>query len=387
MNKTQLIGLANEIDEQGWCKICPYGESSKITATKDGRINTYIQVMDQEGAIALANGFNSLWGRMRRAIASVPLFDGHPDLARIDPKQISGAGQPETPVGSINRLEARDNGLYAQVALFPSGQALANDGKKWISPFWWSTETDVRGDIKVVKPVELISGGLTSRPNIEGGEALANTKTVNAGTSNMKPHIIGFLAARGIALANTASDEDCLARVVGITTKLEADLAAANTDKLALANEKTALANEKAALITERDAAKTAATQAAEKATQAATALANERGALSEALVDLAITQGRIALADRDARIKRLKEATDFGAEKTALANESVKHATTGSTDRKGEAKFDASARQQLHGLCNERMQSDKVGFDQAWDAVIADPKNAALVASMRAKS
>ena len=387
MNKTQLIGLANEIDEQGWCKICPYGESSKITASRDGRINTYIQVMDQEGAIALANGFNSLWGRMKRAIASVPLFDGHPDLTRIDPNQSGGSRQPETPVGSINRLEARDNGLYAQVALFPSGQALANDGKKFISPFWWTAEAETRGDLKVVRPFELISGGLTSRPNIQGGEALANTQTLNVGSSNMKAHIIGFLAARGFALANSASDEDCLARVIGITTKLEADLTAANADKAALANEKTALANEKAALITERDTAKSDVTKATENATQATTALANERGALSEALVDLAIAQGRIAVADRDARIKRLKEATDFSSEKTALANESVKHSTTAGTDRKGEAKFDATARHQLHALCNERMQSDKLGFNEAWDAVITDPKNAALVASMRAKS
>jgi len=102
----------------------------------------------------------------------------------------------------------------------------------------------------------------------------------------------------------------------------------------------------------------------------------------------LRLITGRIAVADtRCAYASGSRKLPTSLTEKTALANESVKHSTTGTTDRKGEAKFDTSARQQLHALCNERMQSDKLAFDQAWDAVIADPKNAALVASMRAKS
>lgn len=385
MNRSQLIGLSNEIDEQGWCKLCPYGDSRKVTMTQDGAVRTYIQRLDKEGAVALANGFNSFWGRLKRAVASVPLYHGHPDMARIVPDQVSGQKGAEMPVGSINRLEARDNGLYAQVALFPDGQALANEGEKWISPFWWTVEKEKRGVIPVVQPVELISGGLTSRPNIEGGDALANTQTDQ---TIMKQLLIGFLAARGIALANSVSEEDMLGRLQGVVTKLEGDVATINTEKTALANEKAALLTDKQSLTDQVVALVTEKQQLTEAAKTTTAALANERATVCGLLVDLAIEQGKVAIADREQRITRLKEAKDFESEKNALANEQVKFPTTGSTnrgDRKPEAKFDATAREKIYALCNERVKTGE-NFDAAWDAVTKDPKNADLVSAMRAK-
>lgn len=374
MNKTALIGLANEIDGEGWLKLSTYGDSLKTritkTATGEEHAEAFLQRLDRPTAEKLSTGFNSLWGKFRRAISAVPVYEGHPDLTSIDPSQVGNPGADNSaPVGSINRLEARDDGLYAQIGLFPKGQALANEGRKWISPFWWveeSTRQDKPG-VTIVHPYQLISGGLTDKPNIKSGQPLANEHPQLQ--QIMKQLLIGLLAARGIALANDAPETDILGKTAGIITSLEGEVTT-------LKGERTALANEKTALTAERDAVKTALTTAEQTAAAARTALANERTAHAEALVDLAIAQGKVAVADRATRIATLTGATTpeaFAAARTALANEAVKHKvdpTTTGARRNGAV---GNPRERLIALENSDPYRGIADYSARFNAILRD--------------
>jgi hypothetical protein len=128
----------------------------------------------------------------------------------------------------------------------------------------------------------------------------------------MKNSLIWWLAAKGITLANDASDQTVLTAV----QKAFVDAAAPAS---VLANEKTTLGENIITLETK------VATLENEKAT-AATTLANEAaGRKAErlgraiAVVDLAIQKGKLAVAGRAAQITALENSADFDKDATAL--------------------------------------------------------------------
>lgn len=384
-----LHGLSNEsaVDAQGWARLSPYGEHVKLRQVRGagGRIEDqrWVQVLDRPAAEAMAGAFNSMWGRMRRVISSVPVYAGHPDLAEVSPETVQHRQSPAVPVGSVNRLEARDDGLYAQMGLFPSGQtAVANAGLRFLSPLWWVTPEDTTGKEIRCRPVQLISVGLTDTPNIPGSAALDNHQSTPEGlTANqegtagstrttdteMKHLLIGLLAAQGVALANDSTD-DAVFRASNDLVKRLTD------ERSALANDKSTLTAKVTELESTLTAEKTARTQAETALGNEKAALANERKAHATALVDLAIAQGKIAVADRDSRISTLTGAQDFTAAAAALANESVKHRVAGGDQ--GERRGDAGATnadeasRKLLALCNEDVRAGRAqDFSSAWES------------------
>lgn len=133
-----------------------------------------------------------------------------------------------------------------------------------------------------------------------------NTKTT------MKPTIIGWLAARGITLANEATDQAVVTALQGAFDKAAAVPAALGNEKTTLAGQVTVLQSEKNTL--------------ANRATQAETALANEQTArqaerknAATLAVDLAIQRGKLTVADRAARIAALENSTAFDADVKTL--------------------------------------------------------------------
>ena len=134
----------------------------------------------------------------------------------------------------------------------------------------------------------------------------------------MKNTLLGWLAARGIILANDATDQTILQAVQKAFTDASAPVAALANEKetqgaqiTTLENEKTALTTQVTALTNERDTARTtlANEQTARKA---------ERSARAGAVVDLAITRGKLKAAERQAKIDILANAADEAAFKTA---------------------------------------------------------------------
>ena len=156
----------------------------------------------------------------------------------------------------------------------------------------------------------------------------------------MKPLIIGWLAARGISLANDATDQSVVTALQNAFDK-PANIAAA------LGNEKSALENEKSTLTT--------------KNAELTTALANEqtarkteRKAAATLAVDLAIQKGKLTVADRETKITALENSTAFDADVKAL------------TEGKAVIKTEAVSGKQEAALGNEAAQA-RAAYQEAF--------------------
>lgn len=388
-----LIGLTNDYtpDAEGWARVATYGTHPKIRHVRgwDGAITseTYLQILDRATAEALANSVGGLWGRLRRAFASVPVYHEHPDLARVSPETVTGRGGAPVPVGAVEGLQAREDGLYIRLGLFPEGQEAVANGARLMSPLWWVEPIPGQSLERGVpcRPVRLISVGMTAHPNLKGGEPLANQATrppgelpqETEGGSGSGPNesahpsshpmnqlLIGLLAAHGVTLANTASPEDCLAGVRDL-------IAAAKSAASALTQERAALANQVNDLQAQVGAASAAAAATQQELAGARQALAAHRSALATANVDLAIANGRVAVANRESEIQALTDAQDITAAATALHARAVAHRVAGQSaieNRRGDSSATSvqEAESQLREIISGRMHHG-LSYGQAW--------------------
>jgi hypothetical protein len=384
-DRENLVGLANEfaVGEDGWVRIAPYGDSIKERETRqpDGsvRAERFVQRFTPEAGAEMARRGNSLWGKIRRFRVGVPIYRRHPDLAKHSPNTVQAAPSgPQAEHGVFADLDARADGLYGRPVLTAAGQhAIENEGMKYLSPFWWTKKLGEENGATIVEPVELISAGLTDRPNIAGGEALANQKDseTKKQEESMKKRLIELLGLLGVALANEADEAAVEAGVAAAMEKAKASADAAT----ALANEKTALDAGKA-----EAEAKLATEQAAHAATQ--TALANERTAREAAqakataerkaridlVLDQAVAAGRITPAERPTWATALANETEFDAKSAELARAAGKVKTASAIGdiggRKGEATLSKGA--QIVALANERLKDFGNDWDQAYASV-----------------
>lgn len=139
----------------------------------------------------------------------------------------------------------------------------------------------------------------------------------------MKQTIIGWLAAKGIVLANDASDQTVMASVEQAFRKSSDAATALGNDKTAQASRITALENEKSTL--------------SARAQTAESALANEKNArqalarmAAAAITDEAIRRGIKTVAERDNTIAALENSVDFAGAARALFETKPSTKTTG---------------------------------------------------------
>ena len=226
----------------------------------------------------------------------------------------------------VDQVRKSARGIEAHFALDNDGAEAVAAGFKYPSAFWYVLPNGRRGDAILAKPFRLISVALTPYPNISGVESLANARqtepaareTKNENTK-MKELLMGWLAARGIVLANDASETAVL--------KAVQDSCSQQADSItALGNEKTSLAGQITALTNERNAEKQRAEQAATALANEQTARKSERSGRAGAVTDLAIQTGRLAVSERDTQITALTNAKDE-AEFTAAADKLLKAA------------------------------------------------------------
>ena len=168
----QLVGAANDVaaiapaagDAIGhadrWFQVSPFGRFPHRVG---------IQVFDRQAANAIVSLFNSARDRLARLWRGLPIYIGHPDL---DPKTYPDHRK----YGSVQQLEVRDDGLYAQARWSRAGREIVNDEHfDFPSPLW--NMEPVPREAGAFRPVELISVGLTNRPNIANKPVGANTQT------------------------------------------------------------------------------------------------------------------------------------------------------------------------------------------------------------------
>ena len=166
-----------------------------------------VQVFDRQAANAIVGLFNSARDRLARLWRGLPIFIGHPDL---DPKTY----QDHRKYGSVQRLEVREDGLYAQARWSRAGREIVNDEHfDFPSPLW--NMEPVPHEAGAFRPVELISVGLTNRPNIANKPVGANTQPPHpAELDPMKREdLITKLGLRPAEGADGVSDEQIDAAV------------------------------------------------------------------------------------------------------------------------------------------------------------------------------
>lgn len=116
-----------------------------------------VQVVDA-GALAELTGEFGRRARWRWLAGTVPVFLGHPDAA-------GGKGDPR-PLGTVEAVEARADGLYGRLRLDAGRRrrAEALEGPLHASPHW---RLRALGPGRW-RPFRLLSVGLTATPNLPG---------------------------------------------------------------------------------------------------------------------------------------------------------------------------------------------------------------------------
>ncbi len=389
---TEALVLENLIalDNEGWALLAPYGEHRKErVAMVNGKPQrqAFIQVVDEQAVTdLLANEQGGgVWQKIKRALIKRPVFKGHPDLKQHAPDSLDNHSGPAIPIGLVAANRKGPRGLEARFDLTEEGAtAVENEGCKYPSALWLVKPTgETRDGAIVMRPFKILSVGLTATPNISGVDSLANAKpntpaaeATQQNQDTMKQLIIGWLAAQSIAVANDATDQVVLDAINKAYLGKAGEVTALGNEKATLSTQATALQNEKAALTTERDQLKTQLSEKTTALENTNTALANERKDRITARVDLAIAQGKLAIADRETKITALGNSTTLDAELAALDKLPVKFAigNTAAGVRKADANTETrTPRDRILSLANADERYKDLPFDRAYAQILAD--------------
>lgn len=349
-----FVGIANVFEgsdsEESWIQIAPLGDFPHALG---------LQRVDRKAVEAMANHFNSLRTKLANRFGGVPFYVGHPDVPGI------GKEYPDKRAyGWVREVEARGDGLYGRVKWSEPGRAmLANAHYKFFSPFW-NAESAVEGGKKILRPVELLSVGLTNQPNLPVNP-LANegARGAGRGASERDFYMTREQLINALGLANTATDKE-------IETRLAAMVAAST----ALANAQAERATAATALANEQESHKGTKSNLELQLANARQELASHKSARIELMVDNAIREGRVPVANRAQWIADLDK--DFVNKSALLASEKPAMKTGAKTADQGNRRADATAianerdrREQVQALMNEKM-ANGLSYDVAWSQV-----------------
>jgi hypothetical protein len=311
-NSGDVFAVGNELalDNEGWALILPKGRHIKHRqVSRGGQIvnESYAQLVDDQSLDellanneSLATAKPSLTQRVKRFVAGIPVFKGHPDLKVHAPQTVGADKDAPIPAGVGNRLRKSERGLETKLTLLDAGiEAVANEGHKFTSALLLVKRTgvvDADGTVEV-RPFKIISIGLTPYPNISGVDSLANANANKPAANQneqkdktlMKSLLIGWLAAQGIVLANDSTEQAVFDAFNGEMNKRAASITT-------LGNTKTTLE----------------------------TSLKAERLGRAMAVADLAFAQGKLKAEDREAKVTALANSTDFDKDAKALLGEKV---------------------------------------------------------------
>ncbi|HPA20748.1 MAG TPA: phage protease [Verrucomicrobiae bacterium] len=369
------VGASNELADGDWQRISAYGDFPNEAG---------LQRVGREDAEAMVAAFNSIRGRLGRMFRGLPIFAGHPDA---DPVRYKDHRR----YGKIEELDARDDGLYGRVAWNSLGRENIDEGYMlYPSPRWY-----LRKDGRHVRPDELISVGLTNRPNIPGDPWAKNEAGESAGSDNpntegddtMPQWLRDMLLAAGLIKPEASNEEQVKGAVKGL---IDGRAAAAN-EKTQAEGRATAITVERDALKTERDGLRTQLAAANERAT----GLGAERDALRGARADAEIRHlqavGKLSPADAAARRTELLACANetelkakldgLHAAKPAMKTGAI---TRGLGERSAAANEERDRQATINEAVSARMKESGLRYPQAFAAVKRDPKYRPLFDAMR---
>ena len=358
----QMVGASNDVlaiapisEEVGhatnWFQVSPFGRFPHRVG---------MQVFDRQAANAIVTLFKSTKDKLARLFRGLPVYVGHPDL---DPK----AYPDHRKYGSIQDLEVRDDGLWAKPKWSKAGKEIVNDEHYDFQSLLWNMEP-VPNEAGAFRPVELISVGLTNRPNIPGKPVGANTAEEDLDPMKREA-IIQKLNLKPINGATEVTDQQIEAAISGLQSA--GNESATLTEQLRVANE-----------------AKTAAER--RQGEDAARADKERKARIAEKLT-AAANVGRITEAEKAGWQVRFE--TDFDGADSALSKLTVPAMNTRQTMQTGNlgqrnggevAATRAERTQAANEAVDAHMKLTGLGYQAAFNAVMKlkpelfeDPKQA----------
>lgn len=150
------ILTASQFQVSGEGLYMPFGEYSHGVG---------LQVVDQEAGTRMAADLASFWGRARRLFAGAPIYMGHPDHHDASIR----AQFPDARArGWCRQIEVQADGLLFRVKWNALGKSEIEDGQMaYHSPYWALERCTLPGGRAAVRPIRLLSIGLTNTPNIK----------------------------------------------------------------------------------------------------------------------------------------------------------------------------------------------------------------------------
>lgn len=318
---TMGIALANAFTlKQKDTILLPYGKS-----LNGKKVQVFTRACAEEMVSALANE------KQKDPDYGIPIYIGHPDVPGME------ANYPDKAAYAwIYNMEAGPDGLLVHPKWSDEGTTLLANAKfRFPSPYW-GCRLDKKNP-QTVSPIQLISIGLTNRPNIKAIGALVNEAPLTTqGETQMKE-----LLAKLFNLANDATEEQITAAAQALANEHKTAQDKIKEVELALANEKNARVEDK-----------TAADATLAQANAATTA---ERGARIELIANSAIAENKITVAQKSQTIADLQK--DLDGTMTKLANAQPVVAIESKTKNLGSRKAEGlSAQDNVLALVNERM-------------------------------
>lgn len=391
-----FIAAANalDLDAEGWALI-PYGDT--LHGGQDGRgtqnvAGGVIQRFEMEDARAIVEKFNSMLGRIKRAVVGFPIYKGHPDAEHF------AAQYPDkTEIGTVGDMRADTEGLRFRPVLTEAGAEYVEAGHGEFSPYWILSnldgQTDPQGRPIYGKPV-LKSIGIVRKGN------MPDLSLVNHDNPNPKPSpkmdlLLRLLAALGRTVETDATDEQLNTHVDEAIAALpnadEPGEGEGNDDdaptEAEVAELKEELATANAAVTAAKaklDAAETKATKAEADRLAAVNSADADRKAHAKTLVDHAIASGRVPAAKAEEETLALANAEDFGIAAKALADREPELKTRRlSTDLGAKGNSQKELRGKMLALVNEAMPKHGNDYVKASAAVAATAEGKALTAEM----
>ena len=399
----------------GWSLIAKYGDHPH--PGMPGKEQPVLQRFDHAAAEEIVANFKSTWGRFKRFLIGLPIFNGHPDvpgLERFFPDK-------ETK-GTYSDLRAGELGLEGRSVMTANGAKVIESGHDRTSPYWFCRalgELTANG-LPIVSPFKLLSVGLVDRANIPGPSLMnafvgsANDNPESRTMNNERTLLIQLLAALGQNVSPTVGDTD-LANAVQTAisqAKVEAPDKAANSalltalkaakvdtpEKLAeflaqgttLSNAKATAEAAKTTAETAKTAAETALANAKAELTVAKDATAGERKAHALRIANAAVTAGIIPPGERDQWVAELcngdlkaldAKAKELATKKPAdkVKSSAMKLGNVRSAAAVGNANF-----QKIQDGVRARMRDRKETYETAYANFAADPVNAELFADLK---
>lgn len=269
-----IIGIANEATiKDEWIHLAPKGRFPHARG---------LQVFDDIAMEKMANEFNSVAGRLQRMFAGRPLYVGHPDVP-----EVADQFPDKKAYAWFEKLEVRTDGLWGKPKMSaPGAELIANGHYKFVSPYVDAVEIGMENGKRLLRPVQLISVGLTNNPNLPV-QPLANEKD-----TIMERALL--IAALG--LAATATDGEITTSIANLRTE---------------AGRATGLSNEKVTLQNEKTTATTALENEKTEHGKTKTQLENAITQRNKLALDLAVKDGRLVPAEREDWAAKLANSFD----------------------------------------------------------------------------